>query len=153
MWVKCSPLTRMGLRGYTCFGCSACVDTCVSDTSTCVFKLYALKPLWLVATLSGCNVCPPGLKDPPNYKYCVSLLMLVYSLVESEVMSGFQTWRVCSRVLCSGSLDGLSWIVICFRQCPSCVHTCSHVRCAFLVLFTHANKHQKNDVSVFAQIR
>ena len=29
-------------------------------------------------------------------------------------ISGFQTWRVCSRVLCSGSLDGLSWVVICF---------------------------------------
>ena len=34
---------------------------------------------------------PLGLKDPPNYKFCFSLLMLVYSLVESEVMSGFQT--------------------------------------------------------------
>jgi hypothetical protein len=30
------------------------------------------------------------LKDPSNYKFCVSLLMLVYSLKESEGMSGFQ---------------------------------------------------------------
>ena len=88
---------------------------------------------------------PLGLKDPPNYKFCVSLLMLVYSLVESEAMSGFQTWRVCSRVLCSGSLDVCLGLLYVLGKCPSWVHTCSHVRCVFLVLFTHANKKKKKN--------
>ena len=60
------------------------------------------------------------LKDPPYYKYCVSLLMLVYSLEESEVMSGFQTPLRLGRARARDVLRHSVHFVLCGRCQATC---------------------------------
>ena len=69
-------------------------------SSSCLLALYVFQTTlsWacarclthLAGQLPNCWCVALVLKDPSNYKFCVSLLMLVYSMKESEGMSGFQ---------------------------------------------------------------
>ena len=70
-------------------------------------------------------LCSLGLKDPHNYKYCVSLLMLVCSLEESEVNERL------SNLSCV--LEGSCRWACALRVPPSSVRRCFLVSCPLFV--------------------
>ena len=100
-----------------------------------------LRYMWLCYLL-----CSLGLKDPQNYKYCVSLLMLVCSLEESEVperlsnlscvLEGSFRWACALRVLPSSVRRRLLFSCLLIVQviCQMILQfACKLFRCALAV--------------------